>query len=359
MSPSPRISCLTPAGTGAIATLALRGPGAWLLLRELLQPASNRPLTDSCPEAGIVIFGRLGQELADEVIVAVAQATSEPWLEIHCHGGLQVVNWLIELFVARGAVWCEWPELLRITEKRLESLASEYLVRAATLRTAAILLDQHQGAMRRALEQIRQYLQAEDTSAAAQAIRSILKFADLRRHLVASWKVVVAGPPNAGKSSLVNALAGFRRSIVTPMPGTTRDAVSTFLAVDGWPIELIDTAGIHGGATGLEREGIGLAREQIATCDLCLWLMDVTALPILPDAALSAIGVPCLTVANKIDQPAAWPVEDLCAVSALKSQGLTGLCQRLAQQLVPEAPAPGAAVPFCLELSDALEAMNR
>jgi tRNA modification GTPase len=359
MSQLTRISCLTPPGTGAIATLALRGPNAWALLRELFRPATNRPPPDSCPDEGAVMFGRLGQETADEVIVAIVQTNPEPWLEIHCHGGTQVVAWLLEMFAARGVTPCAWPELLRTTEKRLESLAGENLAHATTLRTAAILLDQQQGAMRRALEQIRLDLEAKDANAAANALHSILRFARLGRRLVTPWKVVVAGPPNVGKSSLVNALAGFQRSIVTPIAGTTRDAVSAFLAIDGWPVELIDTAGIHDAAKGLEREGIGLARAQIASCDLCLWVMDVTAPPALPHADFLDLGTPYLAVANKIDQPATWSHAGCCAVSALSGQGLTSLCQRLAQQLVPEVPASGSAVPFCPELSEALEAMNR
>jgi tRNA modification GTPase len=176
---------------------------------------------------------------------------------------------------------------------------------------------------------------------------------------VTPWKVVVAGPPNAGKSSLVNALAGFQRSIVTPIPGTTRDAVSTFLAIEGWPVELIDTAGIHAGAEGLEREGIGLAQERIGTCDLCLWLMDVTVAEVSPHAQLVESGVPLLSIANKIDLPTAWATTDHCAVSAFTGEGLTGLCQQISQRLVADVPAPGAAVPFCSEMLAAFQEMDQ
>jgi tRNA modification GTPase len=354
-----RISCLTPAGTGAIATVALHGPNAWSLLREVFLPASKRPLSASCPETGTVIFGRLGQEFADEVIVAVMQSSPEPWLDIHCHGGSQVVAWMMELCVGQGATRYDWPELLRATQNRLESLASENLANAGTLRTAAILLDQLQGAMRQALNQIQLHLQAGNGNAASAAIQAILRFTKLGPHLTAPWKVVVAGPPNAGKSSLVNALAGFQRSIVTPIPGTTRDAVSTFLAIDGWPVELIDTAGIHSGAVGLENEGIVLAREQIGACDLCLGLMDVTVPQIPPDERLVASGPTYLLVANKIDQTARWTPSAACAVSALTGEGLTALCHQMSRHLVPDVPAPGAAVPFGFEVSTALLAMHQ
>jgi tRNA modification GTPase len=305
------------------------------------------------------MFGRLGEDLADEVVVAVVQSSPEPSLEIHCHGGAQVVSWLIELFAARGAAPCAWPELLLTTEKRLESTATQYLSKTTTLRAAKILLDQQQGAMRGGLEQIRHRLEAENASAAAQEIQAILQFSALGMHLVTPFRVVVAGPPNAGKSSLVNALAGFQRSIVSPLPGTTRDAVSTFLAIDGWPVELIDTAGIHGGAGGLEHEGIGLAREQIGACDLCLWLMDVTIPKVSPEVPLLESGFLSLPVANKIDQPALWATAEHCAVSALTGEGLTGLCHKISRRLVPDAPSPGAAVPFCSDVMTALQAMKQ
>ena len=187
----------------------------------------------------------------------------------------------------------------------------------------------------------------------------MLKFTGLGQHLVVPWKVVVAGAPNAGKSSLVNALAGFPRSIVTPIPGTTRDAVSTLLAIDGWPVELIDTAGIHLAAVGLEKEGIELARAQIANSDLCLWVMDVTAPPVQAESAFLADPVQVLNVANKVDRLPAWQTETCCPVSALTGEGLLGLCQQMSQHLCPEAPQAGVAVPFCSEVLAALQTIDQ
>ena len=86
---------------------------------------------------------------------------------------------------------------------------------------------------------------AADLQAAAARIREWLAWEDFGLHLTRPWNVVLAGRPNVGKSSLINALLGYTRSIVFDQPGTTRDVVTAATAIDGWPIELSDTAGLR------------------------------------------------------------------------------------------------------------------
>ena len=127
----------------------------------------------------------------------------------------------------------------------IRAAAIALLADARTERTAAILLDQYNGAWGRALANIRTSLSAARTASAAAQIQSLLRLEPLAAHLVQPWRVVVIGPPNVGKSSLTNALLGFQRTIVHDQPGTTRDAVAIQLAIDGWPVELVDTAGLR------------------------------------------------------------------------------------------------------------------
>ncbi len=88
---------------------------------------------------------------------------------------------------------------------------------------------------------------------------------------------MLAGRINVGKSSLLNALAGYARAIVHPAPGTTRDAVAITAAIDGWPVELCDTAGLRAAGDAVERAGIDRARERLAAADLVILVTDRSA----------------------------------------------------------------------------------
>ncbi len=224
------------------------------------------------------------------------------------------------------------------------------LAQAPTERTAAILLDQFHGALRRAIEEIRQTI-AMSKNAAREKIDALLAFAPLGRHSVAPWQVVIAGRPNVGKSSLINALVGYNRSIVHPSPGTTRDVVAVSTAIDGWPATLCDTAGLHGGGDAVECAGIALAAERIAEADLVLLVFDASVAWSAPDAALLAALPAALVVHNKIDAAvAADPARPAgLRASALCGDGLDLLLREIAARLVPHPPPPGAAVPFAAE----------
>src|SRR5262249_26206167 len=104
----------------------------------------------------------------------------------------------------------------------------------------------------------------------------LLALAPVGLHLAQPWRLVVAGPPNVGKSSLVNALVGFERAIVFDQPGTTRDVVTALTAFSGLPVELCDTAGLRNTDDSLEAAGVARAQEQAAAADLVLLVLDVS-----------------------------------------------------------------------------------
>jgi tRNA modification GTPase len=353
-----RFARLTPAGAGAIATVAVAGPRAWEVARTLFRPA-GKPLPDA-PAAGRFWFGTLGGAgAADEVVLGVPRVEPWPWVEVHCHGGREVVRMIGELFEQAGCTPCDWQELFRAVEPDhpLRSLAREELVKAVTERTAAILLDQMNGAFESEVATVVAAIDRGDAGDAGRLLDELARFAPLGRHLTDPWRVAVAGPPNVGKSSLVNALAGYQRSIVSATAGTTRDVVTVTLALDGWPVELADTAGVRESAEELERLGIARARQASAESDLTLWLFDATEPPVHPEPDGRH-----LFVVNKTDQPPAWDLDTAggaVRVSARTGDGLPDLIRAVVQRLVPDVPTPGAGLPFTPGLCDALAEVRR
>lgn len=329
------VSVLTPPGGAAVAVLAVRGPQAWPILRCLFTTARGRELAE--PPAGFMV-GRLGGRAGDEVILSTIGPDS---FEVHCHGGRHVVDWLVGLMAANGVTESD-PGAGPASEE-----AARLLPFARTTRTAAILLDQVHGAYDRAVQAVR------SGGPEADAVRATLRRnARVGRHLVTPWRVAIAGPPNAGKSSLLNALAGFARSVVSPTAGTTRDAVSVTLAFDGWPAELTDTAGLRPTVDELEAAGVDRARAAVTGSDLVLWVVDATGpRPRSVHDVARPLGldpVQVLVVLNKIDVAhiAASEFPDAVPVSAATGVGLPDLAARLAVALVPDPPAPRDPVPF-------------
>jgi tRNA modification GTPase len=146
--------------------------------------------------------------------------------------------------------------------------------------------------------------------------------------------VVIAGPPNAGKSSLFNALLGSERAIVTEIPGTTRDAIEAQAVMDGFPFRLVDTAGLRNSADRVETIGIEVSRKYLGAADLVLYCEEcaVRGAPLHPerDGFLTSVTVPIVFVKTK---------KDLCSsaseelqVSAVTGEGLDELRRRIAAE---------------------------
>ncbi|AMV37556.1 GTPase [Planctomyces sp. SH-PL62] len=354
----PSVCILTPTGRGAVAVVRVWGPGALEAADAAFRPAYGKNLAATPPRRPR--FGRLGAGLGDEVVAVVLDG--EPGgVEIQCHGGSAAVAMVVDALIERGARAVEPSSFLDAsTPSLIEAAAWRDLAGAGTLRTAEILLEQAQGALDREVDALLAGIAAEDPQTKSR-LDALMERGRVGLRLVEGWRVVIAGRPNVGKSRLLNAMAGYSRAIVSPTPGTTRDAVTIRTAFDGWPVELVDTAGVREADDLVERFGVERALRERARADLTLHVVDRSQ-PLEDADRTGSTDGPTLIVASKADLPAAWsPTEafgpsPIVVVSAETGTGLDELDSAIARTLVPHPPDPGAAVPFRAEHRDALAA---
>ena len=333
---------LTPAGRGAVASIRLAGPQSGEIAQRLFQGISGGAALAELPSDRMVL-GRwqLAGEACEEVVLRRIDPVT---IEIHCHGGEASVASVLDSLRAAGAKIESASELPAASVDLELRLA---LADARTERTAAILLDQLHGAFNREMDKIARDLEepANRPSAIAR-LRQLRDLIPFGRHLTIPWQVVLAGLPNVGKSSLINALVGYRRAIVHATPGTTRDVVSSVTAFEGWPVELSDTAGQRTSQDPIESAGVEQARRRAAHADLVVLVVDGSAPPTPDEAALRATWAGALVVANKGDLPAGRALDGVdLRVSAVTGEGMTELVAVIARRLAPAVPPPGAAVP--------------
>jgi tRNA modification GTPase len=354
LPPSPtHVIELTPVGRGAVAVVLVAGPKAAAVVDECLIRKPGKRLGDAL---GHILVGHWGTAGGEEVVVC---RRSEDAVEVHCHGGVAAVRAVIGRLCELGCQSLRWQDWIVATAgDPIRADAQFALANAPTARTAAILLDQYDGALTLSIRAVITAAVANDWDTAIAMLEAMLSRRGVGLHLTQPWRVVLAGRPNVGKSSLMNALVGFQRAIVCDLPGTTRDVVTATTAIDGWPVQLADTAGIRAATDEIESAGVTRATDAAADADLVVLVSDVEN-----DAGIEPPGgVPVLRVLNKIDLPNnARATSSVCneydvRTSVVTGEGIAELVNAIGSALVPIAPAVGAAVPFTPEQIERLEA---
>ncbi len=321
----------TPSGRGAVAVVRVSGPQLKPLAFELTGRPGWKPRY-----AHYVAFLAEGGSVIDRGLALYFPTprsyTGEDMLELHCHGSPVVVETLLKRLFQLGARPAEPGEFSRraflngkLDLAQAEAVAaliestSEAAARAAQ-RSLEGAFSEQVHALTEALMQLRVYVEAsidfadEDIDLLAEGevlarlerlladLKTLCRRAHQGRLLREGMTVVIAGPPNVGKSSLLNCLAEREAAIVTEIAGTTRDLLSEHLRIDGMPLNVIDTAGLREGGDPIEREGMRRALKAMRSADRILLVLDSRE-PGVGEALVAQlpIGIPVTRIYNKID----------------------------------------------------------
>jgi len=351
----------TPPGVGGVGVIRISGPLSTSIARQIL---------GKLPPARRAHFARFqdasGQTIDSGIALyfcAPASFTGEDVLELQAHGGPQILQLLMTRVLSLGARPArpgEFSERAFLNNKidlvQAEAIAD--LIESGTAASARAAQRSLEGVfsgqvnnLQQELIDLRVFVEAamdfpdeeidfladsdvlERLGVAGGRLKLLLSQAHQGQLLRDGINIVIAGLPNAGKSSLLNALAGRESAIVTDIPGTTRDVLREYISLDGLPAHIADTAGIRESTDQIELEGVRRARASLATADLVLLVIDSTQ-SLAPQLALRAevsADIPCIEVYNKLDLgggDAEVDEDELKVwVSAKTGKGLSGLVQ--------------------------------
>ncbi len=360
----------TPPGEGGVGIVRLSGPRAVDFLGTTFR--GNTTITRM--ESHRLYYGKLfnsDEERVDEVLAVIMRAprsyTGEDVVEIHCHGGTQILRSVLDLFLKAGARMAGPGEFTQraFLNGRLDLAQAEAVIgviKARSERASRVALDQLDGHLSQKIykfsEQLKQSLAlleahidfpddevgALDLPGLLAPLRKIslqvdtlVGSFDVGRVLREGVNVLILGRPNVGKSSLMNAILGESRAIVNEIAGTTRDTLEEQLVLAGFPVRLVDAAGVRDTDDPVEQEGVRRAREKAAVADLVLMVVDGSCPLTGQDILALELCRPdnTLVVVNKSDQAQNCDLERLVgfpcrvSVSAKYSLGLDDLSEAI------------------------------
>ncbi|HEV2085084.1 MAG TPA: tRNA uridine-5-carboxymethylaminomethyl(34) synthesis GTPase MnmE [Gemmatimonadales bacterium] len=360
MLSDPIVALATPPGRAALAVIRLSGSGAFDVAARVITGFQAHPAR----RATLASFHEADGQPIDRGLYTTFPRphsyTGEDLVELSCHGGLLVPGRLLAALHAAGARPAAPGEFTRraVLNGKLDLVQAEAvgdLIDATAPAQAHAALNQLEGGLSRRLAALRESLIeiqallsydidfpeeddgpvapariAGQIEAAAAQIRGLVATAPSAERLREGALMVFAGRPNAGKSSLFNALLGSERALVTEIPGTTRDAIEAHTDFLGWPVRLADTAGLWNAPEKIERMGVEVSRRYLAAADLVLLCVEAGR-EVGEDEAAIAGARPTLLVRTKADLAA--EAGQGIAVSALTGEGL-GVLRRAAAERV-------------------------
>jgi tRNA modification GTPase len=360
MLSDPIVALATPPGRAALAVIRLSGTGAFGVAERVIAGFRLEPAR----RATLATFHDLSGHPVDRGVYTVFPGprsyTGEDLVELSCHGGVLVPGRLVAALQAAGARPAAPGEFTRraMLNGKLDLVQAEAvgdLIDATAPAQAQAALRQLEGGLSRRLAALRDSLIAvqallsydidfpeEDDGpvpperiageidAVSAQIRHLVATAPAVERLREGALMVFAGRPNAGKSSLFNALLGSERALVTEIPGTTRDAIEAHTDFLGWPVRLADTAGLWNAPERIDRLGVEVSRRYLAAADLVLLCVEAGR-EIGEDETEVAAARPSLLVRTKADL--APEPGDGFAVSVVTGAGLGGLRRAAAERV--------------------------
>lgn len=398
----------TPPGTGGVGILRLSGPGSIQAAQRVFRPKGPQTLAGAADRHLLygTVTDQAGQVL-DTGLAFVSRAphsyTGEETAELQCHGSPMVLSLVLEALYAAGARPARPGEFTQraFLNGKLDLTQAEAvidLIDAETPSAARQAAGQLTGALARRVEGIYQGLTdimahfcavldypdedidpfraqqlEEQLRAQRDALEALLATGRRGQRLAKGIACALIGQPNAGKSSLLNALAGYDRAIVTHIPGTTRDTIEVTVELGGYPFRLVDTAGLRESDDPIEQLGVQRSRAAMAQADLLLLVCDGTQGLLPEDRALldqALTQTDTILAVNKGDLPDYAPPQPpapagehtltVVELSAKTGQGLDKLEQalaQLAQRTLPQ--TEGAAAGELLTNQRQTEAVHR